>query len=192
MVFLALVVPARALAAQTEREAPWQQPAPWRLGIVANAGLYSGIAAGVELDLRWIGARVSGGYLPLLVVTEQQGSGDIDLEFFNTGQLNVDLFSLFFRPIPRSRVGLSAAYKYNSLLGHAGGLAFEAQIALGRVVALHLILGLAVYPEGEDRVEEELGRALDYGFPGAILQGIANIGVVFYPGGAASSSTAKR
>lgn len=183
---LIVAVLALAAAAGTAAKASAQQPpppspreAPPLVALVGDAGFLTGVAAGAQLDLRRIGLRATAGYMPLLVALVTTEGETVDFNFFNTAQLNVELFSLFLEPTPTARVGAALSYRYNTLLQHGAGAAFDALVTLRRRLALHVAAGLTVYPRGNGRVEREIGPFVEASFPGPEVQGTASVGLVF-------------
>lgn len=152
---------------------------PPLVAVVADAGFVTGLAAGAQLELRWIGVRATAGYMPLLVALVTTEGDPVDFNFFNTAQLNLDLFSHFLEPRPGSRLGVALSYRYNTLLRHGAGAAFDALVSLRPRLALHVIAGLTYYPAGNERVEAAVGSFAEASFPGPSVQGTASIGLAF-------------
>lgn len=177
---LGLVMAADGSVARAQQPPPpSRRETPPLVALVGDAGFLTGVAAGAQLDLRWIGLRATAGYMPLLVALVTVEGDAVDFNFFNTAQLNVELFSLFLEPTPTARVGAALSYRYNTLLQHGAGAAFDALVTLRRRLALHVAAGLTVYPRGNARVERELGPFVEASFPGPEVQGTASVGLVF-------------
>ncbi|MBK8482244.1 MAG: hypothetical protein IPL40_13935 [Proteobacteria bacterium] len=170
------------LGAPPARGVPTRPPAratPPRLALVGDAGMLTGVAGGAQLDLGRIGLRATAGYQPLLVTVVDLDDDPLAFRFFNTAQLNVDLFSLFFEPTPGARIGAALSYRFNTLLRHGAGAACDALVTLRPRLALHIIAGLTYYPAGKARVEAASGLFRGSSFPGPALQGLVSVGLVF-------------
>lgn len=175
-----------AIALSVASTTGWSAPAdprppeaPPLVAVVADAGFITGLAAGPQLDLRWIGLRATAGYMPLIVALVTTEGDAVDLNFFNTAQLNLDLFSHILEPRPGARIGVAFSYRYNTLLHHGAGVGFDALVALRPRLALHIIAGLTVYPAGNDQVEAAVGPFSEASFPGPSVQGGASVGLGF-------------
>lgn len=158
---------------------PPPRATPPLVALVADAGFVTGLAAGAQLELRWIGVRATAGYMPLLVALVTTEGDAVDFNFFNTAQLNFDLFSHVLEPRPGARIGVAFSYRYNTLLHHGAGVGFDALVALRPRLALHVIAGLTYYPAGNERVEAAVGSFAEASFPGPSVQGTASIGLAF-------------
>src|SRR5690348_3117304 len=120
--------------AATEAAAHVQVPALRTHGLspLVEIGWYDGCVGGLQVDTGAIALRATGGYFPiLLLVTERDRPGDfLDVELLHSAQGNADVIWFFHAPSPRSRIGLSLGYHYNSILQHGVGLAFQGEAAL--------------------------------------------------------------
>lgn len=175
---LALLLGAPAAWSAPATGAP-PRPSPPPVALVADVGLLTGIAGGAQLELGRVGLRATAGYLPLLVALLRLDEDPVALRFFHSAQLNLDLFSLFLQPTPAARLGLALSYRFNTLLRHGAGAAFDALVTLRRRLALHLGAGLTYYPAGHDRVAAAGGPFRGSAFPGPALQGLISVGLVF-------------
>lgn len=129
----------------------------------------------MQLDTGAIALRATAGYFPiLLLVTERDRPGAfLDVELLHSAQGNADVIWFFHAPSPRSRIGLSLGYHYNSILQHGVGLAFQGEAALSGELVIEYTFGLALFPRGSARARDALGReSVDFNFPfGAGFQG---------------------
>jgi hypothetical protein len=159
-------------------------------GLAANIGPYSGFGLGVRAGHPRVGFEGSFAYNPILVGYTDP-AGDAQFELFNSMQVNANIYGVF--GVIKDRVGIGAKLgaKYNSFLGIGGGGAAYVAINLTRTLGLQAAIGLAIYPEGEERVKEALpdpcgdqsGCFGDYQFSVSPIAQIGlSIGIVWYPG----------
>ncbi len=148
---------------------------PGPLALVAELGWRSGAAVGAELRAGSLGARLTGGGNLVMLSVSDADSHELDsFEIFGTGQLNAEVFAFPVHLDGGTQLGLSAAYRYNSLLGGGYGGGVEAQRQIGERSALRVSAGLTYFPDGDDRLmdREEFPDDVDFNFPlGASLQG---------------------
>ena len=154
------------------------------VGIIADAGFYSGVAAGVQLGTAQYGLHGTFGWLPVLVSAIERGPSSTrsTLKLFSTIQAGADLYALPFRTSAVADIGGSVGYRYNDLLGHGVGFAFQARVDLDATFAIHVIGGLTVYPDGRDRVVRETAglASADFLF-GSSFNIAANLGLLIFP-----------
>lgn len=152
------------------------------LSLVAGIGAGDGLVAGAGISTGALGLRATAGWRPLVISMVEEAGDPPDFGFYSSGQANADLVALPWRPSPRSAVGASVGYKYNTVLGHGAGAAFEAAIGLSPRLSLLLSAGVAYFPDGDDEIRErEMAPAeTDFNYPlGAGWQSGANIGLAF-------------
>jgi hypothetical protein len=149
--------------------------APSPLALVAELGWRSGAAIGAELRAGSVGARLTGGGNLIMLSVQDADSHELDsFEIFGTGQVNGEVFAFPIHLDSGTELGLSLAYRYNSLLGSGYGGGFEAQRRVGERSTLRVSAGITYYPDGDDRLmdREEFPDDVDFNFPlGASLQG---------------------
>lgn len=173
--FVALAVSSSPARADDGQRSP-------ALGIAADIGFYNGVGAGGQVTAGMLGLRATAGWNLVLVTAGDEAEVD-SIHAFSTGQLNADLLLLPIQPRPGVQLGAALGYKYNTLLGHGVGLAFDAQLARSRSLSWHLIGGVAYYPSGDERVrdrEDLSGSDLNFPF-GSGLQSGASFGITFHP-----------
>lgn len=178
--FAAAMWPRAAQAAEQEPEPSRHFGGQRTFGLGPAVGLYAGFGAVVVLDLEPVGAVVSGGYLPLFIFGNEDFSNDFDARYFGSAELNADLL---IGPLYRGRkmeIDLLAGYRFNTVLGHGGGLGLRFALDVSRLVRLEFSWTPNVFPEAEDRLAEE-------GYPDDVeaslpwWQGGLGAAAVFYP-----------
>ncbi len=152
------------------------------LGFGPTLGVWSGAGGIVGGGGEHVKAWLSGGYSPALIFANAR-SADRALRFnyYSAYQINADLVvRLLDRP--RADVGLLIGYKFNSVLGHGGGVGLAVLYDLSRHIGLHISGGLALFPSAKNRLDRE------YGYPAdrdpsltPALQGGMNLGLLYYP-----------
>jgi hypothetical protein len=179
--------PANAPRAAAEDAALDSPPSTDRRGVapLVQLGWYDGCAGGVQFDAGAIALRASFAYFPVILIVREDGfsaGSDSSLELLHSAQGNADFLWYFAAPGERSRIGLSVGYRYNTLLLHGVGLAFQGDVTLSDSVRLLYTFGLSLHWQGSDRVRDELGLTSDatFNFPfGAGFQGGAGVGLAF-------------
>ena len=152
------------------------------LSLVAGIGAGDGLVAGAGLSTGSLGVRATAGWRPLVISMVEEAGDSPDFGFYSSGQANVDLVALPWQPSPRAAVGASLGYKFNTVLGHGAGAAFEASIGLSPRLSLLLNAGVAYFPDGDDEIRERemASPETDFNYPlGAGWQSGANIGLAF-------------
>jgi hypothetical protein len=181
---LVAIVAASSARAQP---APEGQAAPFavsqrRLGFGPSVGFLSGtgltVGGGGDIVRGWF----TGGFMPIVIFANTRTpERSPRLNYYSSWQINEDLaFHLLGRP--RIEASLLAGYKYNSVLGHGGGLGMSFLYDLGARVALQITAALAVFPSAQDRLDRDHAYPADRSpsLPTA-LQGGANVGLLFFP-----------
>ncbi|MEO8702389.1 MAG: hypothetical protein ABI867_20255 [Kofleriaceae bacterium] len=164
LIIAALVIAPTAAAAQSPGETPAieQQAAPTKwtgIGLAVDLGWTTGIAAGVQAQKDRIGVRVTAGWNPIIFATDDKMTDDVDLHGFHTAQINADVFVQGFDISRTGRLALALGYRYNTLLGHGGAAGIDAQLHRSANFGWHVYGGVAVFPQGVDRIEREKGLA---------------------------------
>jgi hypothetical protein len=133
--------------------------ARWRLEGLVLLHLADGLGLGGQLRYGHWGLRASVGYQPLLFLIDDD-PGDQTFgafEFSNSAQLNVDTL-LLFGP---SESGVSLGYRYNTLLGHGAGVAYQTSFDLWSQ-RFAFSIPLLYFPEATARVRREFGLSSQY------------------------------
>jgi hypothetical protein len=178
-------IAAGSARAQSPGETPASATAPEAspLALVAEIGDRSGAAVGAELRFGSVGARLTGGGNLVMVSVSDADTHELDsFQIFGTGQLNGEAFAFPIHLDGGTELGLSVAYRYNSLLGSGYGGGLEAQRRIGQRSTLRVSAGLTFYPDGDDRLieREELPEDVDFNFPlGATVQGGLDVALAF-------------
>lgn len=163
-------VPSGAVAAE-----PFADRGP--LSLVLSAGQYAGFGGGIGIGTRHLGARAMVGWAPLLVLT----SGS-HVDFYSGFQLGPDLYYRLIEPRPRTDIGATIGYRYNSLLGHGIAAGGYAEVLLNRALDLNVSFGLLVFPDGEDHLRSEEGiPGASFSFPGPAVNVGLSVGLAFFP-----------
>jgi len=178
-VLVSLIVSSLAASAraQDQQDAPAaataQKASP--LALVGTIGWRSGAAVGAELRAGSLGARVTGGGNVIMVSVSDAESHELDsFQVFGTGQLNTEAFAFPIHLDGGTELGLSVAYRYNSLLGSGYGGGLEAQRRIGDRETLRVSTGLTFFPDGDQRLmdRKEFPDDVDFNFPlGSTIQG---------------------
>jgi hypothetical protein len=149
------------------------------LNLILNAGVYDGIGAGVGFTDGGLGVSVSAGWTPYLIVFKN-GS---DLKFYSGFQLSPDLYARVLKPQPSSEIGATVGYRYSSLLGNGVAFGGYAQFQLSRAVDVHILAGLMIFPDGEDKLKQDqnLASTTQFSFPGPNVNFAVSVGFVFFP-----------
>jgi hypothetical protein len=177
----ALLAPAaEAMAAPPGETAVVEQaPEHWSgVGLALDLGWTTGIATGVQVQRDRLGARITAGWNPVIVSTKDADM-EVDLHGFHAAQLNADVFVQAIDVRPGVRLALVGGYRYNTLLGHGVNFAVDAQVRRTRNFSWHVLGGVAVFPDGEARIERTKGLS-DVGFGAGIQTGLA-FGVTALP-----------
>lgn len=126
---------------------------------VVEAGSYTGLAAGgIYMPDESFGIEITGGYNPLLIGIEGIGGELSELELLNSYQGNADLLLTPYQTGVGARIGLTAGYKYNSLLEHGLGAGVAVSAELTKRVGFHVLGGVAFFPDGDDQVRGRLSE----------------------------------
>lgn len=153
-----------------------------RFGFGPTVGFWSGtgltMGGGGDIVRGWF----TGGFVPVFVFANARTPDRAPrFNYYSSLQINEDLaFHLFRRP--RLEGSLVIGYKYNTVLGHGGGLGASVLYDLGARVGLLIGAGFGVFPWAKDRLVDDHAypNDRDTAFPPAI-QGGGNIGLVFFP-----------
>jgi hypothetical protein len=181
---LAALAIARPAHAQTQEEQTETVPPHFggqrSIGFGPVLGLSTGAGGMVELGLPPVALWLSGGYQPIMVFGNMQGSRAMTFDFFNSAQFNADVSFMPWHSGPRLDYGLLGGYRYDTVLGHGGGAGGVLTMDLGREVGLFASLELLAFPDAASAIRAQ-------GYPGdrdpalPWLQGGANIGLLTYP-----------
>jgi len=161
------------------------------IGFGPRIGLFSGFGAGIRAGHPYVGADISGGWQPIWIVIQKQvigssSSSSMDFEGWHSGQFNGHVY-VSFNPYSKFVFGVSAGYRYNSLLKHGLAIGFDGLLNLTDLLALQFNLGPIIHPEGDSIIEEDL--ASEYGedvgdsfsFPRPSVQIGLGVGLMIYP-----------
>lgn len=148
--------------------------------IEATLGLYDGFGGGIRFGNERVGAHLIAGWQPLLVAATNEL--DFEFYFFSSAQLNADLY-LMFNPTRRFVAGVTAGYKFNTVLGHGGGLGFYGEINPRRKLSFFIMAGFWLFPRGEQllRQSETFPANTEFSFPGPGFNLGGNFGISFSP-----------
>lgn len=177
--------PSAVGAAEPAAESSEVVPGQRNLGVGLTAGVFNGFGALLRLGTPDFGVEATGGWLPVIVATEQvdqQGDEELALDFMSSYQVGAHGYVTVLRPSEKATIGLLGGYKYNGVLGHGGTLGAFFLLELSETFVLHGAGGPVYYPDGEDRVRDELDlpEAADFGFPGPVFQSGVNLSIVAY------------
>jgi hypothetical protein len=153
-----------------------------KLGVAMNVGFYKSMGLGVRVGHpRW-GVELSGGWSPLLIAWANPGEVP-GIRFVGGYQLDLDL-SVFVAEVgPQASVAATPGYRFNTELGHGIGVGGYAELSFSAGFALRAILGLQIYPSGDDRIRgrDDVPDDAEFGFPGPQLQGGIGLALLLYP-----------
>ena len=190
VVLASLFVSSASAAQQATAADPPAPPTSQRtLGVVANAGYYSGIGGGVRLGGGGFALEAAGGWMPLLLVV-QPSAEDIrnghfaKLAFVSSWVADLDAEVLILKPMPATEFGAKVGYRYDSVLSHGVALGLYASIDLSRQLVGRVYGGVLVFPNGEAGARDAIGLSpsSQFSFPGPTLQGGLSFGLAFFPG----------
>ncbi len=169
--------PARA---QDQGEA--RTPGQRNLGMMVQAGAWSGFGGGLQVGSREVGLRASVAWTPMIVATTRPFS-ESELNFYGGLLLAPDLYFRVIRAGPTTDVGAQLGYRYSSLVGHGVGAGCYVQFAIGRSLDAVVSGGILVFPDGEDhlRREEQLPATTGFGFPGPSVNFGLSLAIVLFP-----------
>jgi hypothetical protein len=151
-------------------------------GVVATAGFYDGIAVGARLGGTKLGFEGSIAYAPVISTYRKEELLSTRLFYIHAAQLNAGLFVVLWRGA-RAQVGITAGYKWNSVLTHGVGFGLYANYELSKSWGARIIGGPVFFPGGARTVRDtsfipEGGRVSHYST--TIHSGL-NFGLVWYP-----------
>jgi hypothetical protein len=151
-----------------------------QFGFGPTLGLWSGMGGVVGAGGDVIKAWASGGYMPVMIFGNKHGSKALTFDYYGSAQLNADLTARFFH---RRRVELAVrfGYKYNTVLGHGGGVGVALHYDLARWLGLNVTLGPAVFPSSENRLVNKYDYPTDRDPATPWIHGGLNLDLVFYP-----------
>jgi hypothetical protein len=150
-------------------------------GVMVTALPYSGFGGGVTIGPRAFGVRLAAGYVPILLVIQDEGdSSSSDFKLYSSFQLSPDVYVRLFGPEKMS-FGVQAGYRYNSILGSGFAGGGYGQFRFGQHLDGLVNLGLVAYPDGEKRLEdkEDLPDDTKFGFPSPAAQFVVGFGLVY-------------
>ena len=179
-----------AAPARAQGEPAAEQPAPparhfggqRTVGFGPTLGLSNGSGGVVVVGGDPIGVVVSGGYMPVVVFGNYTLAGrDIRFNYYSSAQANADLLVAPWHIGPRVSLGPSAGYKFNTVLGHGVGAAFNVSFDLSRTLALIGSWGVAVFPGARDGLMQNEGYPADRSPEIPWLQSGVQVGLLVYP-----------
>jgi hypothetical protein len=126
------------------------------VGLLAAAGLHTGLALGARLGLGDFGLELSGGYQLVLAIWRDDGN-DSHIDAASSGQLNAELYLTPWHPLPRSAIGLKSGWRYNTVLEHGFSVAITFLADIGPQLAIEGLAGASIFPGSTGRLRRELG-----------------------------------
>ena len=169
-------------------KAPTCWPAlPWAehqrsLALLATLGSYSGFGLGVRAGSARFGFDGSFGFLPVFATFQQTTESDPDFKLLSASAFSAGAYIGIHRTDPRTDLGISFGYKYSTLLGHGGSVAFYVKRELAAHWTLQFFIGPAFFPDAEDRIRRETGwKNGSVGSGIAVHQGGGGISLAFFP-----------
>jgi hypothetical protein len=152
-----------------------------------SVGILLAGAHGYGLGLRLRASRFaidfSGGFRPVFATYSARSNETPLIRLLGGFEFAVSPTVIVYRAGPRTELGFSAAYAYNTLLGHGVTVAFHIDYDLGEHVAAHIFLGPTIFPKAESRIRTEAdfpsGGSVSSGI--AAFQGIAGANLAFFP-----------
>lgn len=161
---------------------PKKQVGQRYVGLLLNAGLWTGLGLGVQVGIPRVGLRVSGGWIPILIETRASYSNRSTLNVYSSGVISADFFLNLFSADEPERAGPLFGYRYDSLLGHGLAVGGWGGIHLSRSLDMLLEAGAMGYFKGEDNLRHNANISDDYsfGFPGpSFAIGVAGTLAIF-------------
>jgi hypothetical protein len=146
-----------ASASTAEGRASAPDAARLRLDGLVLLHVGDGFGAGGQIHWGRVGLRASMAYYPAFFNVDNDGGGDRTFELVHSAQLNLDMLLL----ATKSGLGASLGYRYNTLLGHGAAVAFQGMFELWQQ-RFSFSFPVMYYPEGTDRVRQELGLSSEY------------------------------
>lgn len=143
-------------------------------------GFYSGLGGLVSFETEPVGLVVSGGYMPVFVFGNEGAARRLTVDYYGSAQVNTDVLIGPVYEGKKVEIDLLGGYRYNTVLGHGGGLGVRFSIDVSRVLRLEFHWTPNVFPGA-------LGRLRDRGYPAnrdpslPWLQGGLGAAVVVYP-----------
>jgi hypothetical protein len=107
-------------------------------------------------------------FLPILTTYSPDPETFPDFKLLTSFQLNASMYIGLYRPDPRTDLGITFGYKYNTLLRHGATVAFYFQRELGAHWVLHGFAGPCIFPDAEDQIRRQTGWT-----EGSVSSGIA-------------------
>ena len=166
-----------------EFDSPPREPKAQRqFGLLAVAMPYDGFGLGLRALGPRVGLDLSLAYRPILATHSTDPDRFPKVRLLEGYQANAALYVGVYRPNPRTDLGFSIGYKYNTLIHHGVGAAFYLQRELASHFAFLLFLGPAVFPRAERELRKKTGWT-----SGSVSSGIAwhqggvGVALVFYP-----------
>jgi len=130
------------------------------VGLLAGAGLHTGLALGARVGLGDLGVEVTGGYQLLLAVWEDELESDsselTEIDAGSSAQLGAEVYWTPWHPLPSSAIGLKVGYRYNTVLHHGAAVAITFLVSLSPSLALEGLAGAQFFPRSEDRLRNHL------------------------------------
>lgn len=174
-------VPSAYDDAERERRAR-ERAAQRNFALVALAMPYDGFGLGIRALGPRLGLDLSGAFRPVLATYSTDPGKFPKIRVLSGFQLNAGFYLGVYRPNLRTDLGLAAAYKYHTLLGHGVSAAFYLKRELSAHFSFQLFIGPAVFPHAERAI-----RAKTNWSGGSVSSGIAwhqgglGVSLAFYP-----------
>jgi hypothetical protein len=174
------VTATRAPAKPTEQERYRTQRG---FAALVMAGLIDGFGLGARVGTPRIGLDLSAAYVPTLATYSQDTQHAPKYKLLSALQANATAYFGLYRASPRTDIGISAGYKYNTVLKHGVSAAFYTQYDIAEHWALHMFVGPAIFPRADRGIRDKAGWP-DQGSVGSGLswmQGGFGLSLAFFP-----------
>lgn len=126
------------------------------IGLVAAAGLHTGLALGARLGVSDVGLEIIGGYQLLLVISEDRYDRKGSLDAGSSAQFGTELYVTPWHPIEKSSIGIKSGYRYNTVLKHGFSIAIAFLVDLSSELALEGLAGGSFFIDKEDLLRKKL------------------------------------
>jgi hypothetical protein len=153
-------------AAPPSSTRPW--PTQRNFALFAAGGSYHGLGLGIRTGWARVGLDTSFAFFPILATYSPNPETFPDFELLLTFQATGSIYVGLYRPDPRTTLGISFGYKYNSLLRHGATVAFYLQRELSAHWTLQGFVGPAIFPDAEDQIRQKMDWR-----GGSVLSGMA-------------------
>lgn len=152
------------------------------VGLLAAAGLHTGLALGARLGVGDFGLELSGGY-QLLLALWSDDLRNAHIDGASSGQLNAELYLTPWHPIPRSAIGLKGGWRYNTVLKQGFSIAIAFLGDIGPHLAIEGLAGASIFPGSLGRLRRELGIPVsgDIGYSSSIQFFEYGFELIWYP-----------